>query len=647
LKYRREIDGLRALAVLPVILFHAGVEKFSGGFVGVDVFFVISGYLITTILADDIENRRFSLLDFYDRRARRILPALFFVMLCCIPFAWMWMTPNELENFGQSLVATTFFSNNVLLLNTSGYWGFASEVKPLLHTWSLAVEEQYYIVFPILLASMWRLGSRNVLAIISLLAIASILLSEWVRGFNGDANFYLAPTRAWEILTGSICAFIIKRKGINSNELLSSTGFLLVITAIFTFDELTPMPSIYALMPVSGVALIILYGDSATLTGKLLGIRALVGLGLVSYSAYLWHQPLFAFARIRLQDHASQEVFLTLSLASIVMAYFSWRYIEKPFRAKGKVTRNQVFIFSAIFAGVLSITGLSFHANKGFATRIPDTPEIANALSFKKPTCRRSDSTEASDPEKNVCILGQGTPSLALIGDSHAGALFNRLDRVLKDKELAAWVFQGGFCPPLLNGFETSKYCARKTKAAFETILNNKEISIVILVAEWANYTKGYRGSDPARTWLDGMGAAKNPLDNPRIFSRSLDVTVARLLTEGKRVLIVEPVPEFHHSTYDYIRRSLLAGNTRDEAYRKVPAIPMSAYRERNDEVFDAFYKLNEKVNFIEVASAFCDSFVCSPISNDKLPMFSDFNHVNYYGATKVVDKIILEIEQE
>ena len=197
MKYRAEIDGLRALAVVPVILFHAGFEFFSGGFVGVDVFFVISGYLITTILIEDIDNERFSIVNFYERRARRILPALFFVMLACIPFAWMWMLPDPLENFGQSLVAATLSANNVLLYLTTGYWDLASEFKPLLHTWSLGVEEQYYVLFPLLLLLTWRFGKGIVLLTVIVIASVSLGLSEWLSRENPEAAFFLIHTRAW------------------------------------------------------------------------------------------------------------------------------------------------------------------------------------------------------------------------------------------------------------------------------------------------------------------------------------------------------------------------------------------------------------------------------------------------------------------
>ena len=195
MKYRSEIDGLRALAVLPVIFFHAGFELFSGGFVGVDVFLVISGYLITTIIISEMSEGKFSILKFYERRARRILPALFFVMLVSLPFAWLWLTPKDLKDFGQSLIATSTFSSNILFWLESGYFDTATELKPLLHTWSLAVEEQYYILFPIFLLITWRLGLKWILSILAIILVISLGAAHWGAYNKPNAAFYLLPTR--------------------------------------------------------------------------------------------------------------------------------------------------------------------------------------------------------------------------------------------------------------------------------------------------------------------------------------------------------------------------------------------------------------------------------------------------------------------
>ena len=361
MKYRAEIDGLRALAVVPVILFHAGFELFSGGFVGVDVFFVISGYLITTILIEDLENKRFSLVSFYERRARRILPALFFVMLVCIPFAWMWMLPNQMKDFSQSLVAVSLFASNVLFWRESGYFDAAAEEKPLLHTWSLAVEEQYYVLFPIFLFLAWRYGTNRVFWMIVAMASISLLLSEWGWRNKATANFYLAPTRAWELFAGSIAAFIVQKNGVRKNNFLALLGLAAITFSIFAYDESTPFPSLYALVPVLGVVLLILYADKDTLTAKLLGTKALVGIGLISYSAYLWHQPLFAFARIKSATELSFLLMSTLAIGSLALAYFSWRYIETPFRSSNIVNSKRLIVLT--LAGFVFFIGIGLNGN--------------------------------------------------------------------------------------------------------------------------------------------------------------------------------------------------------------------------------------------------------------------------------------------
>lgn len=371
MKYRAEIDGLRALAVVPVLLFHAGFELFSGGFTGVDVFFVISGYLITTILIEDIENKRFSIVNFYERRARRILPALFFVMLVCIPFAWMWMIPDPLENFGQSLVAATLSANNVLLYLTTGYWDLASEFKPLLHTWSLGVEEQYYILFPLILLSTWRFGTRIALLTICFIASVSLVLSDWLSRENPEAAFFLIHTRAWELLAGSISAFVVQRRGVQKNNLLSLIGLAAIIFSIFFYDETTPFPSRYALVPVIGVVLLILYADKETIAAKLLSIKSLVGIGLISYSAYLWHQPLFAFSKIYRKTEPPPLLNVLLIIITFFLAYTTWKYIEKPFR--NNRVKPAVFLF-VITTSTIVLLGFGYSAHKrhGFVQRVMD-----------------------------------------------------------------------------------------------------------------------------------------------------------------------------------------------------------------------------------------------------------------------------------
>ena len=377
MKYRAEIDGLRALAVVPVILFHAGFEGFSGGFVGVDVFFVISGYLITTILAEDIEKQRFSIIDFYERRARRIFPALFFMMLFCIPFAWMWMLPDPLENFGQSIVATTLFANNVLLMITTGYWDLASEFKPLLHTWSLGVEEQYYVIFPLLMLAGWKFGKKSVVGMIIALALLSLAVSELGSSRFPDANFDLITSRAWELLAGAVAAFWVQKYGVRSNEGLALLGLLGVMFSVVAYDAATPFPGLYALVPVLGVVLLVLFAGEGTLVARFLSLPLLVGIGLISYSAYLWHQPLFAFARIYMVEEPSRVAFAVLTVATFLVAYLSWKYIENPFRNRALVAARPLWIFVFSASLFLVAFGLAAHKTQGFVSRVFDPDQAA------------------------------------------------------------------------------------------------------------------------------------------------------------------------------------------------------------------------------------------------------------------------------
>ena len=291
---------------MPVILFHAGFEWFSGGFVGVDIFFVISGYLITTIIITEMAEDRFSIINFYKRRARRILPALFFVMAVCLPFAWLLLVPNELKDFGQSIVSVSIFSSNILFWIEAGYFDAASELKPLLHTWSLAVEEQYYLLFPIFLILTWRLGVKWIIFLLSIVFFISLGLAEWASNQITQpkiisAAYFLLPTRGWELLVGVFVAFYLKSNTFfNSkmfNQMMSLIGIIMISYSVIAFDKNTPFPSLYTLVPVIGTALLILCSVQKTLVYNFLTLKPIVGLGLISYSAYLWHQPLFAFMR--------------------------------------------------------------------------------------------------------------------------------------------------------------------------------------------------------------------------------------------------------------------------------------------------------------------------------------------------------------
>ena len=525
MKYRAEIDGLRALAVVPVILFHAGFELFSGGFVGVDVFFVISGYLITTILIEDIENQRFSIVNFYERRARRILPALFFVMLVCIPFAWLWMIPSQMKDFSQSLVAVSLFASNILFWRESGYFDAAAEEKPLLHTWSLAVEEQYYVLFPIFLILAWRFGKNRVFWMIVVMAAISLLLSEWGWRNKAAANFYLAPTRAWELFAGSIAAFVVQKQGVQKNNSLATLGLAAIIFSIFFYDETTPFPSVYALVPVIGVVLLVLYAEKDTLAAKVLSTKGFVRVGLISYSAYLWHQPLFAFARIRSLEHPSLLLMSLLSLTSLVLAYFSWRYIEKPFRDKNAVSRTKIFSFSLVFITSFSAAGLSghfYHKQFEFKWLERQTPyirsiyEVLNNANISTSNWGATSETVqevapcvfnvmelSSDVETRIfeCRERHGK-GLLVLGDSHAIDLFGVIAS-REEQSFLVGVTQGG-CRPHNN----HSYCNYDRVLKF--ITENPETFELVIYEQAGFYLlREKNGAKGGRAMFQSLGSTE------------------------------------------------------------------------------------------------------------------------------------------
>lgn len=361
MNYRPEIDGLRAVAVLPVLFFHAGFELFSGGFVGVDVFFVISGYLITSIIVDGIDNNKFSIAYFYERRARRILPALCFVMLFSIPFAWVWMIPNQIQDFSQSLIAVSIFVSNIFFWRETDYFLTATEELPLIHTWSLAVEEQFYLLFPIFLILSWRLGKNRVFWILVLIALISFALCEWGWRNKPDATFFLLPTRAWELLAGSIAAFVIQKHGTQENNFFGLVGIIAIIAPMFAYSRQTPFPSIYTVLPILGTTLVILYANGRTIVSKFLSNKFFISIGLISYSVYLWHQPVFAFARIRFPNYLSDSFTVGLCILSLLLGYLSWKFIERPLRDDKIFSRKKILNLSFLSVIIFSSIGIFYH----------------------------------------------------------------------------------------------------------------------------------------------------------------------------------------------------------------------------------------------------------------------------------------------
>ncbi len=380
MNYRRDIDGLRAIAILPVIFFHAGFSNFHYGYLGVDIFFVISGFLITSFIVNDLKQEKFNVLNFFDRRARRILPGLIFIMLASIPFAMVYMQPDDLENFGQSLFATSVFSNNILLYLTSGYWDIGSEFKPLLHTWSLSVEEQYYLVFPFLMLLIWKLKSFWwMVSILIFIAIMSFFYyysgnfgNELIESRASRASFLFLFGRAWQILLGAIGALIaheiIYKTGSLKKfhkEFICIFGLFLIFLSMFSFLAFDINQIYLPVFAALGSFLLLIFSSQNLISTALLRSKLFVWIGLLSYSLYLWHQPLFAFARIRSFEEPTYISMILLMIFLVPLAVLSFK-LERFFKNSDQVN-NKIF-YSSLLVSLIIIcsAGLTFHFSNGF-----------------------------------------------------------------------------------------------------------------------------------------------------------------------------------------------------------------------------------------------------------------------------------------
>lgn len=390
LKYRSDIDGLRAIAVLPVVLFHADLTAFSGGYVGVDIFFVISGFLITGIISREIQNGDFSIITFYERRVRRIFPALFVMFFFTLAAGVFLLLPSDLEKLGASVVAATTFVSNIFFLRTSGYFERTAELNPLLHTWSLAIEEQYYLFFPILLMVLWKFR-WNWKVVTSAGLVLSFVYSIYMTDHYTSKAFYLLPSRAWELLLGSIIALGVLPR-INNTlllEILAALGIGFIAFAVLVYDPETIFPGLAALLPCLGAGLLIFtgQGDYKTTVARILSGRVLVFFGLISYSLYLWHWPIFVFTNYYSVFPLPLAHSLLNVIISVFIAYLSWQFIENPFRKPGgKFYSNQkivLFSTTAVTMVGLVVMGTAFWKSEGIQFRSVD-PIIALIQNVQK-----------------------------------------------------------------------------------------------------------------------------------------------------------------------------------------------------------------------------------------------------------------------
>ena len=648
MKYRAEIDGLRALAVLPVILFHAGFEWFSGGFVGVDVFFVISGYLITTIIISEMAEGKFSIVNFYERRARRILPALFFVMAACLPFAWLWLTPNDLKDFGQSLVAVSTFSSNILFWLESGYFDTAAELKPLLHTWSLAVEEQYYILFPIFLMLTWRLGIKWILILLSIAFFISLGIAQWGAYNSPTAAFFLLPTRGWELLVGVFAAFYLKYnthlKSHSLNQALSLLGFCLIVYSIIAFDETTPFPSLYALVPTIGTGLLILCAVPNTFIHKLLSLKFIVGIGLVSYSAYLWHQPLLAFARHRLLGDISDLILIALCMTSLVMAWFSWKFVEGPFRNKHTITRNKVFVFSMAGIGIFCSLGLSVILKNGYGERVNFTEELMS--SFERPSLDHCFDDEALyEKSEWGCVIGKkkDTIDYIIFGDSHALSLKGVFDEIGNQKNISFFFTGLSACLPLMDihypkGSYGDLFNCQALSERVRSFAIEKNTKGIILSARWAAYTDGYYDGSGLILTSNQPGGIFSKSSSIEAFEQGFNKSVDFFKANKMELIVISQPPHqayspekiyFHANIFGIDISSLSVTKAKFESLMRIPN--------------SIFFSRSGEYVLIDPLSTFCD--VRCDIGGSDLSYYYDADHLSSAGALKLKPVLIEAFE--
>lgn len=607
MKYRREIDGLRALAVLPVILFHAGFEILGGGFVGVDVFFVISGYLITSIILTEKGAGTFSLVTFYERRARRILPALFLVLAVTAPFAWYWLLPADLMAYAKSLAAVPIFSSNILFWRESGYFDSAAELKPLLHTWSLAVEEQYYLLFPLFILVMWRFGRKWLVPSLILVAALSLIMAQRRAVVNPAFAFFLLPTRGWELLIGSFIAFHASKvqNRVEPDRVIANVaaaaGMSMLVFAVFVFDKRTPFPGIYALVPTVGTALLILFATPQTAIGRFLGSRMLVGVGLISYSAYLWHQPLLSLARHRSLDEPSAVVLLSLCVATLLLAYLTWRFVEQPFRNSEAIGRNKIIGFALGGSVVLIVAGFALYESgrEGNRHLVKESPNF---------------SCNGHIVDGGLCIFGNMDAKnvVVLVGDSHANHFSNALnDAIGKDFKIILIVCSSCYLGERVR-FDQLAVHADELASARKSIqlLHQYKVHAVIRAQRWHGY--GVQGESQIKAAIeDAVHFFGVKYDRMIIMGSTADVPIKCHIGKyfGKfRHDVCEENLESHELNREFMK---VTGNM------KVPA----------------------NIRFLYPYPKVCKFEKCTVINGDTL-YFADYNHLTKTGASLVAGDV-------
>jgi peptidoglycan/LPS O-acetylase OafA/YrhL len=603
--YRRDIDGLRAIAILPVLLYHSGLGLFPGGYVGVDVFFVISGFLITGIIAREIDAGHFSILGFYERRARRILPALMVVLafvLCVAAYAYF---PGDFAKLPQSSLMATLFVSNVGFFLETGYFAGSAETMPLLHTWSLAVEEQFYLGFPILLILIARFMPAQRTVIIAAITFISFALAVATQASGSGFAFYLLPPRAWELFIGALLAVgafpAIKPRWLR--EGIAFAGLAAIAYAAISFDKTTVFPGINALYPVLGAAALI-WCAPGTLTGRLLATAPMVGIGIISYSLYLWHWPLIVFTEYITDTRLVGWMSAIVIAASFAAAYLSWRWVERPFRSAAAFDRQRVFRLTGASMALACAASTALMMTNGWPARFsPETLRMEAARNDISPVRAQciTDDIGGARPE---CTLGaRVAPTTILWGDSHGVELAWAIAENLAQRQASLMQRTRGSCPPML-GYGTAG-CIVFNKAVLATITANPNLKTVILAGFWV---------DPAYSF------GENP--------RRLDATIRALRRLNRNVILIGAVPQHPFDVPRHLARLRERG-----ASGEATVVTQAKFLERNAWL-RAYYPSWRAlgVRIWEPADTLCSETHCTVIRSG-IPLYFDKHHLNLSGA--------------
>jgi peptidoglycan/LPS O-acetylase OafA/YrhL len=664
LVYRPDIDGLRAIAVLSVVGFHAFPLGVRGGFIGVDIFFVISGFLISTIIFHGLETGRFSFLEFYGRRIKRIFPALALILLASYAFGWFALFPHEYAQLGKYIAAGAGFLSNIVLGNESTYFDNFAETKPLLHLWSLGIEEQFYIVWPPLMWLAWRLRIR-VLSLTIALAAASFVLNIFGIFIDDVSTFYSPQTRFWELLAGSLLAWhrlhgvdeisALKRKVVGRLGKLSGTragedpsatmrhvqswsGACLIVFALIFLTKAHPFPGWWALLPTIGAALIIAGGSRSGFNRKVLSHPVMVWFGLISYPLYLWHWPLLSFARIMAGEVPTAGIRIAAVALSMVLAWLTYNLLEKPIRRGGR-TGLKVMVLVVVMGAIGGI-GYVCYRSHGFTDRasIKNAETVLGELSwgqeeYSDATCRKY------FPKFEYCRLAvDAQPTVALIGDSHANHFFLGLAEQYRKKNQNLVMLGGAGCPPLIDIL--SRYrgkvdrCQNKTSDAIREIANLSSVRTVILAGNWHLYINGWRFAEHYRTlppWEIRIIGEPTEEDNVKVFNGQLKKTIEFLELHSKNVIVVRQIPELNFEVLRCVAVRPIE-ITKIEIPCETDSREVKAYLEEYSKYLDRVLADEPGVTDWDPYPYFCDDRKCIAIKDGK-PLYRDPAHLSKLGS--------------